>query len=221
MEARKADLQTRAPQDTELAERAAGIVAGVLMQVALVRGNPGEALRLARAQLTEYDKLKNEGSGRFGRFFANEQAALAAFQLGVFAAAEAHARAALDVRRKIGEGSNFDFLELDLARTKLALMLLAQQRNADAAKIMTPVLKRRREVEARNHGDCDTKFALATALYVQALLAAPQREELLNEAATIISNLPREYRNLFSTRYVLDLVSEAQIGRYPWTGRTR
>jgi tetratricopeptide (TPR) repeat protein len=221
MEERKADLQARAPEGTELPERAAGIIAGVSMHVAFVRGNPGEALRQARAQLTEYEKLKNEGSGRFGRYYSNDQAALAAFQLGNFAAAEAHARAALDLRRKIGEGSNFDFFDLDLARTKLALILLAQQRNADAAKIMTPVLKRRREVEARNHGDCDTKFALATARYVQALLEAPQREELLNEAATIISNLPREYRNLFSTRYVLDLISDAQIGRYPWTGKTR
>jgi hypothetical protein len=218
---RQADLQSRAHAETELPARAAGLSAGVLMQVAFVRGNAAEALRLAKEQLGEYGKLKDAGSGRHGRFYTNDLAALASFQLGDFAAAEAYARAAIDIRQKIGEGSNYDFFELDMARTKLALMLVAQRRNTDAEKVIRPVLKRRRDLEARNHGDCDTRAGLAAAVYVQALLDAPQRELLLNETATIISNLPREYRNLFTTRYMLDLVSEAQIGRYPWTGKTR
>jgi tetratricopeptide (TPR) repeat protein len=220
MEEMKADLQARASSGSELPERAAGIIAGVRMHVASVRGNFGETLRLAKTQLPEYEKLKDEDSDLHGRFHTNNQAALASFELGDFAAAEAYVRAALETRKKIGEASNHDSLELDMARTRLALMLVARQRNAEAAKIMMPVVKRRREVEARNRGDCDTKFALAAALYVQALLDAPQRVVLLNEAATIISALPREYRNLFTSRYLLDLVAEAQMGRYPWLRKT-
>ncbi len=100
-------------------------------------------------------------------------------------------------------------------------MLVAQQRNGDAAGIMTPVVARRREVNSRNHGDCDVRFGLAAALYVQALVDGPRREALLSESATIISGLPREYRNLFATRYVIDRISDAQLGRYPWMGKTR
>jgi hypothetical protein len=64
--------------------------------------------------------------------------------------------------------------------------------------------------------DVDVAAALATVLYVQGLIEPRQRGVLLNEAATLISRLPREYRNTYSVRYLMDLIADAQLGVMPW-----
>src|SRR5882724_4527252 len=49
------------------------------------------------------------------------------------------------------------------------------ERDVEVREVLEPVVKRRREKQSRNHGDNDAQLALATALYVQALVDPTHR----------------------------------------------
>jgi tetratricopeptide (TPR) repeat protein len=218
-------LRASLPKDSPLPDQAQGVTVNIMARVEFMRGNPKEALRLMREALPRIESLKVDASDEqernMGLYYSNDLAASAAIDLGDFAAAEKYSRAALEVRKRIQLAANFDLLDEDLFSSRLALTLLALNRRDEAAKLMGPVLKRRREIQARNRGDQEVAAGLATALYVQGLVDARQRDALLNEAATLISKMPREYRNIFSTRYLSDRISDAQLGVMPWYRRPR
>jgi tetratricopeptide (TPR) repeat protein len=218
-------LRASLPKDSLLPDQAQGVTVNIAARVAFMRGNPKEALRLMREALPRIEAMKVDASDEqernMGLYYSNDLAASAAIDLGDFAAAEKYSRTALEVRKRIQLAANFDLLDEDLFSSRLALTLLALNRRDEAVKLMGPVLKRRREIQARNRGDQEVAAALATALYVQGLVDARQRDALLNEAATLISKMPREYRNIFSTRYLSDRISDAQLGVMPWYRRSR
>jgi tetratricopeptide (TPR) repeat protein len=218
-------LRASSPVDSPMPNSAQGMVINLAARVAFMRGDAREALRLSRERLPLIDVMKivgaDEGDRDIALFNTNDIAASAALELGDAAAAEKYIRISLEARKRMQLGANWDAMEQDLASCKLGLTLLAQNRRDEAARIMEPVVKRRREVQSRNHGDNDVRTALATALYVQGLIDVRGREVLLSEAATLVSAAPKEYRNLFWTRYLLDHISEAQLGVMPWKTHTR
>jgi tetratricopeptide (TPR) repeat protein len=144
---------------------------------------------------------------------------MAAFALGDYVAAEKSARAALEARKKVQLGANYDAAEQDMVSTHIALALTAQGRRDEAAKILEPVVKRRRNLQSRNHGDMDTPTWLAVTLYAEAAVDTSRRAALLREAAGLIDGTPAEYRNLKTTRLWRDRIAQAQRGQFPWTGR--
>jgi hypothetical protein len=161
----------------------------------------------------------SQGSRDVSLYYTNYSKTRAEFMLGDYASAEASARAALEARKEMQFGANFDAAEQDMESTQIALTLVAQNRNAEAASILEPVLKRRRDMQARNHGDMDTRAWLAAALYAQASIDANRRAALLREAAALLDGTPAEYRNLYTTRLWRDRIAQAQRSLFPWTGR--
>ena len=218
-------LRASLPKDSLLPDAAQGSTVNIASRIAWMRGDARESLRLARELLPIVEAIKKEADTdndpEIALYYTNDIAASAAIDLGDFAAVEKHARAALESRKRLQLGANWDALEIDMLSGKLAIALAALNRRDEAARIMEPVVKRRRDVQSRNHGDVEVAAAVAAALYVQGLIDPRRRDALLNEAATIISGLPREYRNTFSTRYLSDRISDAQLGVMPWHRRAR
>ncbi len=119
----------------------------------------------------------------------------------------------------LGERGRREEAYVRLVSTNIALALTAQGRGDEAAKILEPVVKRRRDLQSRNHGDMDTPTSLAIALYAEAANDSNRRAALLREAAALIDGTPAEYRNLKTTRLWRDRIAQAQRGQFPWTGR--
>jgi hypothetical protein len=194
--------------------------------VALIRSDPRETLRLANEMLPKIESIKADG-GRDeyeqsqGLYLYNYAQGRAQFLLGDYAAAEKSARAALAARTRLQNGANYDASEQDQESLMLALSLAAQNKVADAAAVVGPVVKRRRDMQSRNHGDMDTQTQLAFALYVQATIEPAGRAALLREAAALIDTAPAEYRSQFTPRLWRERISQLQRGQYPWTGRGR
>lgn len=218
-------LRASMPKDSPIPNLAQGATVNIAARIAWMRGNARESLRLAREQLPVAEAIKDEANANNERdialFYGNDIAASASIDLGDFVAVEKYARAALEARKHIQLGSNWDALETDLLSAKLAIALAALNRRDEAARIIDGAVKRRRDVQSRNHGDVEVAAGLAVALYVQGVVDPRRRDALLNESATIISGLPREYRNIFSTRYLSDRISDAQLGVMPWYRRSR
>jgi tetratricopeptide (TPR) repeat protein len=216
-------IRANVPKESNMPLWAQSATVGLPMMVALMRNNPQETLRLVREMLPLIESAKVTGASRGSRdtslYYHNYAKTRAEFMLGDYAAAEASARAALEARKKMQFGGNFDAAEQDAESTQIALTLVAQNRGAEAAKILEPVVKRRRDMQARNHGDLDTPMWLASALYAQATIDPNRRAALLHEAAALLDDTPAEYRNLYTTRLWRDRISHAQRGQFPWTGR--
>lgn len=212
-------LRAALPKGNLLPDGAQRITNSIAARVANIRGNPKEALRLVRETLPGLEAVPVDTGGTerdMGLFQWNDIAATASLDLGDVAASEKYTRAAIDARKRVQNGSNFDAFEVDLLTSKLAVTLLAQNRREEATKLIEPVVARRRETESRNHGDQDVLSGLIVALYVQGLVDPRRRDQLLNEAATLISGMPKEYRNITSMRKVSDYISDAQLGVMPW-----
>ncbi|MEJ0086003.1 MAG: hypothetical protein WDO72_09990 [Pseudomonadota bacterium] len=191
--------------------------------VAIMRNDPQEALRLEREMLPSIESAEStavgEGSRDVSLYYHSLTRSRAEFMLGDYPAAEVSARTALEARKKVQFGGNVDAADQDLVSTQIALTLIAQNRKAEAAKILEPVVIRRRDMQARNHGDMETRIWLAAALYAQGATDANRRAALLREGAALIDGTAQEYRNLYTTRLWRDLIAQGQRGQFPWTGR--
>jgi conflict system STAND superfamily ATPase/tetratricopeptide repeat protein len=216
-------LQESEPADSNLPLWAQSFTVGVAANAALVRNDPNEAIRLAAVELALIEATKVTGESQDerneGLFGFNMMQGRAKFLLGDYAGAEAAARASLEARKRIQWGANFDAAEQDMVSIDIALAQAAQNRAADAATTLDPVVKRRREMQSRNHGDMDTPALLASALYAQSAVDAGHRAALLREAAALIDSTTAEFRALYTTRLWRDRISKAQRGEFPWTGR--
>ena len=214
------------PKDSQLPLWAQSATVGLAAMTAWIHGNPAETLRLSREMLPLVEAAKSAG-GRDDNarstalYYFNYVQGRAAFQLGDYAMAEKSALAALAARKQFQSGANFDAGEQDLESLQIALSLAAQGKTADAAKILAPVMNRRRDMQSRNHGDSDTQANLAAALYVQAAIDLAHRAASLREGAALIDALSAEYRNLFATRLWRDRIAQAQRGQFPWTGSSK
>ncbi len=187
-------------------------IAAVEGRIALVRGDADAALRIAQKSLVSLD-TEQARSGTIG-FLESMHAlsdikARADFMLGDYAASEQSARMALEARKQLQVAKNFDLSSQADQSTQIALALVAQQRAAEALTLLEPVVKLRRDLAARNHGDQQVPVGLASALYVQALIDAQRRTELLRESAALLDSLSPEYKQLYSVSLWRNRVREA------------
>lgn len=216
-------LRNSEPKDSNTPLWAQTRTVNIIARVALMRGNPKESLRLVREQLPLIEAVKasgaDEGARDNGIFFFNELKTYAEFELGDYPAAEQSARAALEARKRMQFGANFDAQEKAAMSTQIALALMAQDRSAEARKILDPVLKLRGDMQARNQGDQDVQSGLASALYAQALIEPARRTQLLRQAAALIDSTTPEYRKTWSTQFVRGRISQAMRGEMPWAAR--
>ncbi len=216
-------LRASLPKESNLPVWAQSATVGLSVLVASLRNEPKEVLRLTGKQLSLVEAIKAVGEDDFARTIAlfnnHHFRGQAEFALGDYVAAEKSARAALEARKNLQFGGNFDAAEQDGESTNIALALVAQGRVTEAAKILEPVVKRRRAMQSRNQGDMDTPTALALALYAESAVDSNRRAALLREAAALIDGTAAEYRNLRTTRLWRGRIAQAQRGQFPWTGR--
>jgi hypothetical protein len=171
--------------------------------VALIRGDHAEA-RTAGERCLERP-LKPAGPGdAFNRniylYYGGWGVSQAEIELGDYAAAERHARAALTARTGWPVGTNSDLRDRAQVQTTLAIVLARRGDTAGAAREIAPVVELERKLAARNHDDATQRVELATALYAAALADPARRGALLAEAASLLGALPPELRTLRTTR---------------------
>ncbi|MET0281688.1 MAG: hypothetical protein ABW278_11305 [Steroidobacteraceae bacterium] len=184
---------------------------------ALARGELPRALAIVRGPLQELGALgEREGVAGFWKNGISHSLlglrARAELLLGRYGAGERSARDALAAHLARGTNSNYDRLQADSLSIMVALSLAGQQRDAGARDVIAPVVKARRDAQARNRGDQDTQQELANALYVQALVEPARRTALLQESARLMDGLAPEYRKFYGTRIWRDRLSNAQRG---------
>ena len=110
------------------------------------------------------------------------------------------ARDALEARARWPVQNDQERRDRAEASIGLALALARQGRAAQALEVINPVVKLRRELAARNHGDQWQQVELASALYVEALCDPVRRAALLKAAATLVNSVPAAMRSLHSVR---------------------
>jgi hypothetical protein len=136
----------------------------------------------------------------------------AEYRLGHYAAAEAAERLAIDARHKYQDQAVGDRRDIAEKSTWLAMALIKQDKIAEAAEVINPVVKFHREIAARNHGDQFEPTELAAALYVQALTDKEHRTALLQEATRLIDSVATETRNAHDVRQMRERIQQALQG---------
>jgi tetratricopeptide (TPR) repeat protein len=123
-----------------------------------------------------------------------------ALALHDYPAAERASRAAFEAKQTLGSQGVDDQRALGDFTTWIALAVARQGRIDEAAKLIAPVVKFERGLQARNHGDAWVPVELAGALYAQALTDHAQSAALLREASALLDAAPAEVRNSHDAR---------------------
>jgi hypothetical protein len=183
--------------------------------VALTRGDNAEARAAGERCVARLEPLKPDGPGDdFNRnlylFYGGWGVSRAEVELGDFAAAERHVRAALAARAGWPVGSNSDLRDRAQAQTTLAVALARRGDTAAAAREIAPVLELHRRLAAQNRDDASQHVEHATALYAAALAEPTRREALLAEATSLLGALPPPLRALRTTRHWQALIDAAR-----------
>ena len=169
------------------------------------RGDYAPAQHIAGEVLRDLQQLRPKG-GVEGQqwntlaFWSGSTVGPAAYLQRDYATAERAERAALEGRQKLGTKSVDDQRTLGGPTTWLAMAIARQGRAAEAAQLITPVVKFERGLAARNHGDTWVPVELASALYAQALTDRAQAPALLREASALLDSVPAEMRNIHDVR---------------------
>jgi tetratricopeptide (TPR) repeat protein len=188
------------------------------MFVARTLGDNQRALDLGRSALSKIEQLKpvDEQQARARDNYlrwANADMAQAAYRLDDYAMAERHMTQVLDIRKRTPSSGAGDKRETAMEQAYLALILARQNRQAEAQKFLTPVLKFERDLSSLNRDDPSQRLELATALYVAAVAGLSDPVAQLTEAAALIDHLPPEMRQLRSTALVRGDIALKQKGR--------
>lgn len=136
----------------------------------------------------------------------------AEYRLGHYAAAEAAERIAVEARHKFQDQAVSDRRDIAEKSTWLAMALIKQDKIAEAAEVINPIVKFHRELVARNHGDQFEPTELAAALYAQALTDKVHRTALLQEATQMIDSVAAETRNQHDVRQMRERIQQALQG---------
>jgi hypothetical protein len=97
--------------------------------------------------------------------------------------------------------------------TWLAMALARENKVAEAAQVIAPVVQFERELAAKNHGDQWVPVELAAALYAQALADKKQSAPLLLEAARLLDGTAVTVRDTRDVRLWRKWIREAQQPR--------
>jgi hypothetical protein len=142
---------------------------------------------------------------------AYRTAADASYRLNDYVAADGDIQRALALRKEIPTRTLSD--ERDAAvQTTLAAMIAARLgRDAEARRLIDPVLEFHRKLYAREDSDDLTQHVeFAQALYASALAGSPQRAAELRQAAVILDALPPAMRRLISISRTRARIADAQ-----------
>jgi hypothetical protein len=148
-----------------------------------------------------------------GLWVAAHLAAQVRYRLGDLATAERAERVAVERRRPWATSAAPDQRDLNERVTWLAMAVARQGRAAEAAGIITPVVKFQRELTRQNHGDQWQPLELAAALYAEALSDPQKSSALLHEAATLVDGLSPRLQSLNDVRQRRVRIQQAQSGR--------
>jgi hypothetical protein len=136
----------------------------------------------------------------------------ASYRLKDYAAADGEIRRALEIRNSLQKRTLQDERDAGDEIALAAAIAARQGRDAEARKLIEPVLKLHRELNARGADNDDQlqRSELAHALYVSALAGSPQRTAQLAEAAALLDRLPPEMRRMIEQTRLRAAISEEQ-----------
>jgi tetratricopeptide (TPR) repeat protein len=142
---------------------------------------------------------------------AYRTAADASYRLKDYAAADADIQRALALRKSIPMRSLGDERDAGTQAALAAMIAARLGRNAEARRLIEPVLALQRGLYARKDNEDQTqRVEFAQALYASALAGSAQKRAELDEAAALIDGLPAEMRALISVRRLRASIGEAR-----------
>lgn len=176
-----------------------------------------EAVRkIARASVRRLEQINNptptQNEGRNAALeVAYRTAADASYRLNDYAAADADIQRALVLRKGIPTRTLSDERDAGSQTTLAAIIAARLGRDADARRLIAPVLDLQRKLYARkDNEDLTQHVELAQALYASALAGSPRKVAELKEAAALIDALPSAMRGLISVGRVRAWIGEEQ-----------
>jgi hypothetical protein len=142
---------------------------------------------------------------------AYRTAADASYRLGDYAAADAAIQRALALRKMLPTRTLAETRDAGGQAILAALIAARLGRDAEARRLIAPVLEFHRGLEARkDNEDLMQRVELAQTLYASALAGSARKAADLKEAAALIDGLPPAMRGLISVHRVRALIAEAQ-----------
>ena len=173
----------------------------IAVQTGLLRGEFAATQRLARETLSEIaPATPRSGDESFGQALTvaalNHLLAIADYELGEFAAAEAAEELSLKSRKEFAAPGVSTDRDLGESSTWLAMAQAREGKLTGAAATLAPVLKMQRDLRARNKSDAWLPMELARALYAQSLIEPARAPALLKEAAQLLDSLTPAVRQL-------------------------
>jgi len=173
----------------------------IAVQTGLLHGEFAATQRLARETLNEIaPATPRSGDESFGQALTvaalNHLLAIADYELGEFAAAEAAEELSLKSRKEFAAPGVSTDRDLGESSTWLAMAQAREGKLTAAAATLAPVLKMQRDLRARNKSDAWLPMELARALYAQSLIEPARAPALLKEAAQLLEGLTPAVRQL-------------------------
>ena len=139
--------------------------------------------------------------------------AQSAYALKDYATAQREMTQLLELRRQEPWEAVADKREIAFEQAFTALTLARLDRQADAQKLIVPVLKFERELTPRNRDDPSQRFELAVALYVASVAGLGDAQAQLAEASAIVDKLPAEMRQLRDMTLWRERIAEERTRR--------
>ena len=172
--------------------------------------------RIAHASAARLEQIRNatvpqQQSRTAALEVAYRSAADASYRLNDYATADTDIQRALALRKVIPIRTLSDKRDAS-GQVILAAMIAARLgRDAEAQRLLEPVLELHRGLYARkDNEDLTQHVEFAQALYASALAGSPRKAAELKEAAALIDQLPPAMRGLISVRRVRAWIAEAQ-----------
>jgi hypothetical protein len=142
---------------------------------------------------------------------AHRTAADASYRLADYAAADADIQRALALRKTIPTRTLSEERDAGSQAVLAAMIAARRGQNAQAQRLLAPVLELHRKLIARaDNEDLTQRVELAQALYASALAGSPQKGAELKEAAALIDALPPAMRALISVSRIRASIADAQ-----------
>jgi hypothetical protein len=142
---------------------------------------------------------------------AYRTAADASYRLNDYAAADADIQRSLALRKLIPTRTLSDERDAGLQTTLAAMIAARLGHEAEARRMVEPVLELHRKLYARDDNEDLTEHVeFAQALYASALAGSPQRVAELAQAAALLDALPPAMRKLISISRLRAWVADAQ-----------
>ena len=182
----------------------------------LADGDYEAVRRIAHASVQRLEQIKNATAPqRQTRDAALEvayrTAADASYRLKDYAAADADIQRALALRKVIPTRTLSEERDAGSQAVLAAMIAARLGRQAEAQRLLGPVLELHRGLHARkDNEDLTQRIEFAQALYASALAGSPRKAAELKEAAALIDQLPPAMRGLISVGRVRAWIAEAQ-----------